>query len=41
MSCISLIDFINNKLLYVDEQTWFDQVQDVGDDMTEEEKDAC
>ena len=40
MSCISLIEFINNKLLYISDQTWYDKLQDVGDNMTEEEKDA-
>ncbi len=38
MSCISLIYFINNKRLYVDKETWFDQLQDVGGDMTGDEK---
>ncbi len=41
MSCVSLTKFINNKLLHVDKQLWFDQLQDVGDNMTEEEKDGC
>ncbi len=40
MSCVSLIEFIDNKLLYIAEQTWFDKLQDVGDNMIEEDKDA-
>ncbi len=33
-------EFINNELLHVDKQTWFDHLQDIGDDTTEEEKTA-
>ncbi len=40
MSSSTKIEFINNRLLLVDAQTWFDHLQDVGDDMTEEEKTA-
>ncbi len=40
MSSSTKIEFINNRLLHVNKQTWFDHLQDVGDDMTEEEKTA-
>ncbi len=40
MSCISLIEFVENKLLHIDKQTWCDQLQDFGDNMIGEEKDA-
>ncbi len=40
MSSSTKIEFISNKLRHVDEQTWFDHLQDDGDDMTKEEKTA-
>ncbi len=40
MSCVIPIEFINNKLLHIDAKKWFDCLQDVGDDMTEDEKEA-
>ncbi len=40
MSCVTPIEFINNKLLYIDTQKCFDHLQDVQDDMTEDEKEA-
>ncbi len=40
MSCVAAIEFINNKLLHIDAQQWFDHLQDVVDNMTEDEKEA-
>ncbi len=40
MSCVTPIEFINNKLLHADAQKWLDHLQDVGEDMTEDEKEA-
>ncbi len=40
MSSYTAIKFINNKCLRVDAQIWFGHLQDIGDDMTEEEKTA-
>ncbi len=38
MNCASSIDFINNKLLHIDAQIWFEIVQDVGDEITLDER---
>ncbi len=40
MSCVTVNEFINNKLLHIDVQKWFDHLQDVGTNMTEDEKEA-
>ena len=31
-------DFVSNKLLHIDAQTWFELVQDVGDEITVNER---
>ncbi len=31
-------EFVNNKLLHIDAQTWFELIQDVGDEITVNER---